>query len=320
MSREAFLIQALRAIATDPAARGLTDDAAVLDFGSSRLVLTMDAIVEGVHFLSADPPETIAWKLVATNVSDLAAKGAVPRGCLLAYALAPAGEWDAAFLRGLHAACLHFEIALLGGDTVRPPSGALRSFALVALGEPATGIAVPSRSGAANGDDVWISAPIGDSGLGLAILLNERDAGGEDRERLIAAYRTPRPDPKLGAALAPHVNAMMDVSDGLLIDAKRLAEASGRAILLDLSRLPLSPAFVKTAGDSLNERLFAAGAGDDYCLLFTASSKQGALIQDTAAKLGRKLHRVGSVSNGSGLKLLFDDEPVPLPARLGFEH
>jgi thiamine-monophosphate kinase len=139
MNTEAAFIDALRAIATSSAARGLSDDAAVLEIGGSRLVLTMDAIVEGVHFLSDDPPETIAWKLVAVNVSDLAAKGAAPRGCLLSYALAQDDAWDSAFLRGLSEASEVFGIPLLGGDTVRQPAGSPRSFSLVALGEPVAG-------------------------------------------------------------------------------------------------------------------------------------------------------------------------------------
>jgi len=320
VTTEAAFIAALRTIATSPAARGLADDAAVLDFGGSCLALTMDAVVEGVHFLPQDPPETIAWKLVATNVSDLAAKGAVPRGCLLTYPLSMDEAWDTSFLSGLQAACDTFVIPLLGGDTVRQPPGTPRSFTLVALGEPASGVAVPSRSGAKAGDRLWVSAPIGDAGLGLAILRNERDAQPAHRAALVASYRSPRPNPELGAAIAPYVTAMMDVSDGLLIDSQRLAAASQISAVIDLDQIPLSMAFVTVTGDGPEARLFAASAGDDYCLLFTAPVEATAALQDTAAAHHTVLYPIGRIMDGRGLSLTWYGEAMPLPHRLGYEH
>jgi thiamine-monophosphate kinase len=320
VTAEAAFIAALRSIATVPAARGLTDDVAVLDIGGARLVLTMDTIVSGVHFLPDDPPESVAWKLVATNVSDLAAKGATPRGCLLSYSLAPKADWDAAFLRGLEEACRHFMIPLLGGDTVRQLGAGGRSFALVAIGEPAPGVPVPSRSGARAGDLLWVSAPIGDAGLGLSILRDGRKAERVHRDWLVARYRTPMPAVALGAGLAPQVSAMMDVSDGVLIDVSRLAAASGVAAIVDLDRLPLSRAFGQTWGDGPSERLFAASAGDDYCLLFTAPADARATLEATATEHGGNIYCIGRIMGGRGLTVLSDGEPVTLPSRLGFEH
>jgi thiamine-monophosphate kinase len=320
VSSEAAFIAALRAIATSPAARGLADDAAVLELGSSRLVLTMDAIVEGVHFLPDDPADTVAWKLVATNVSDLSAKGATPRGCLLTYPLAADESWDAEFLRGLEEACRTFAIPLLGGDTVRQPGGSPRSFSLVALGEPAVGAAVPSRCSARAGDVLWVTAPIGDAGLGLAVLRGERQTDRESREALIAAYRCPRPNVPLGVALAPCVTAMMDLSDGLLIDAQRLAAASEVGAVLELDRVPLSRAYVQTVGEGCDERLFAAAAGDDYCLLFTAPPGAEAQLRNAALACRAAVYPIGRIMGGRGLTVLFDGEPVELPPRLGFEH
>ena len=320
MSSEAAFIAVLRTIATSPAARGLADDAAVLAIGSSRLVLTMDAIVEGVHFLPEDPPETIAWKLVATNVSDLAAKGAQPRGCLLTYPLAGDEGWDAAFLRGLDEASRYFGIPLLGGDTVRQPSGTARSFSLVALGEPVSGVPVPSRTGARQGDQIWMTGVAGDAGLGLALLREERQAERDSQDLLVAAYRRPQPSPALGVALAPHVSAMMDVSDGVLIDVQRLCEASGAAATVDLNKLALSPAYSKTAGDNQDSRLFAACAGDDYCLLLTAPPGSAAAILAAAEACGGDLHPIGEILEGHGLTVFYDGAPITLPARLGFEH
>lgn len=320
MSSETAFIAALRTIATSPAARGLTDDAAVLDIGNSRLVLTMDAIVEGVHFLANDPPDTIAWKLVATNVSDLAAKGALPKGCLLSYPLADDKSWNTAFLAGLDAASRHFNIPLLGGDTVRQPLGSARSFSLVAFGEPLRGVPVPSRAEARRGDQIWISGVVGDAGLGLALLRGERRAERESYNALVAAYRQPRPNPALGIALAPHVSAMMDVSDGVLIDMQRLAEASGVAAVIDLNRLALSSAYTMTAGDSLDSRIFAASAGDDYCLLLAAPPRNEAAIRAAATAYDSDLHCIGQIDEGHALTLLYDNQPIPLPAHIGFEH
>lgn len=320
MTTEAAFICALRAIATSPEARGLVDDVAVIEIGNSRLVLTMDAIVEGVHFLADDPPDTIAWKLVATNVSDLAAKGAIPRGCLLTYPLTDDEAWDAAFLRGLDEACSHFAIPLLGGDTVRPPDGSARNLALVALGEPRQGIAVPSRSGARPGDRLWVTAPIGDAGLGLATLQGKRRADRASYAALVAAYRQPQPDAALGEALAPHVSAMMDVSDGLMIDAQRLAAASQVAAVIELDRVPLSPAYRAAAGDDREARLFAAIAGDDYCLLFAAAASSEASILAAAASCRAELYSVGRIMGGRGITVLYGGEAIALPERMGFEH
>ena len=154
---EADFIARLRSIAVDPAARGLNDDAAVWD----GLVLTHDMIVEGVHFLPDDTPQDVAWKLVAVNLSDLAAKGAAPVGVLVGYSLGDAA-WDAAFADGLDLVLRRFGVILLGGDTVRVPAGAPRSFGLTAIGRAPPGGA-PPRSGARPGDRIWVTGSIGNA-------------------------------------------------------------------------------------------------------------------------------------------------------------
>ena len=161
---EAAFIARLRAFATDPAARELNDDAAVLvPPAGHALVLTKDMLVEGVHYLPDDPPADVAWKLVAVNLSDLAANGAEPLGVLLGYQLGE-NQWDAGFAAGFAAALTHFGVALLGGDTVaaRGP----RTLSLTALGAAPEGGA-PSRAGARAGDLLWVSGTIGDAGIGL---------------------------------------------------------------------------------------------------------------------------------------------------------
>jgi thiamine-monophosphate kinase len=310
---ELEFIESLRALARDPAARGLVDDAAVLTLGDRCLVLTQDMIVEGVHYLPDDPPEDVAWKLLAVNLSDLAAKGAHPLGVLLGFTLIGEESWNRAFVAGLGVALGAFSIPLLGGDTVSAPEGAPRSLGMTALGEASA--PVPSRAGASPGDQLWVSGMIGDAGAGLEALRAGRDA-----PALIERYRTPRPRLEAGQALAPIVSAMMDVSDGLLIDALRLAHASEAAITLDLAQVPLSPAYLQMRGTALDGRLAAATAGDDYELLFTATAARGAEIARLAETLGLSLSRIGMVESGRGLRLADGNERVPLPPSLGWEH
>lgn len=305
---ERTAIERLRRIADDPAARGLADDAALLD----GLVLTHDMIAEGVHFLPSDPPASVAWKLVAVNLSDLAAKGAAPAGALLSLTLSGDGAWEAAFLDGLESACRSYGLPLLGGDTIALPAGAPRVLGLTAIGR--AGASTPARAGGHPGDGLWLIGTLGDSAAGLAQLLDNPDASGP----LVEAYRRPVPLLAEGQALAPHAHAMMDVSDGLLIDLTRLAEASGCGAALELEALPLSSAFIEARGDSLGSRLFAATGGDDYALL-------AALAPDLDPSLSLSLPkgpitRVGSLTAGAGLSLSHRGGTVELPERLGHEH
>ncbi|KQO07901.1 thiamine-phosphate kinase [Sphingomonas sp. Leaf242] len=291
---EAEFIAALRRLPLHPAARGLNDDTALLDAGP--LVVTTDTLVEGIHFLPTDPAQDVAWKLVATNLSDLAAKGARPEGVLLNYPLSD-DAWDRAFLEGLAEVLTAFDTKIIGGDTVTLPRNAARVLTVTAFGSNA---AAPARSGAREGDALYVTGTIGDAGAGLAIAL-----GAQGPAELLAAYRRPQPRLAEGRILAPQVHAMMDVSDGLLIDASRMALASDLAVSVDLSRIPLSAAYRAFSGDSLA----AATAGDDYQLLFAAP-------QDFATDATL----IGAFSAGSGLTLHDSGKPVPLPPSLGYEH
>ncbi|WP_375397828.1 thiamine-phosphate kinase [uncultured Sphingomonas sp.] len=291
---EAEFLAALRTLPLHPGARGLADDAAVV----AGLIVTTDTLVENVHFLSYDPPGDVAWKLVATNLSDLAAKGARPEGVLLSYPLGDDG-WDRAFLAGLGEVLTAFDCPLIGGDTVSLPVGAPRVLTVTALGGNAV---APPRSGAHAGDALWVTGTIGDAGAGLAIA-----KGAPGPAELLDRYRRPQPRLAEGRALAPLVHAMMDVSDGLLIDASRMAAASGLAVTIDLAAVPLSPAGRAWRGDALA----AATAGDDYELLF-------ALPAGVEPPVGAT--RVGWFAAGAGLTLVEGERPVPLPDRLGFEH
>ncbi|MEC3912641.1 thiamine-phosphate kinase [Sphingobium sp. CR2-8] len=303
MSAESRFITLLRLLANDPAAQGLSDDVAILPVGDNRLILTSDTMVEGVHYLATDPPQDVGWKLAAVNLSDLAAKGAKPIGCLLNYALSGDDGWDEAFVAGLGDALDRHAMPLLGGDTVKMPTGSARSYSLTAIGE-ATG-AVPTRTGARPGDRLYLTGPVGDAGIGLGLARVDPSASGP----LVDAYRRPRPRLAEGGLIAPLASAMMDVSDGLLIDAARMAQASGVAITID--HVPLSPALEKVRGASTAVQIAAARAGDDYELLFT-------LPRGVAPPV--RAIPVGHVGQGSGLTLMIDGAAIPLPDSLGWEH
>ena len=305
MSGEAEFLTRLRAMVTDPAARGLQDDVAVLAPTSQQLVLTSDTMVEGVHFRADDPPETVGWKLAAVNLSDLASKGAVPHSCMLNYALTGDSAWDNAFLDGLARALRSFGMYLIGGDTVALPAGAPRMVSLTAIGEVPAHEQVPARTGARSGDRLFVTGPIGDAGAGLA-LLNE---GLKEPAELIRAYRVPKPHITLGQMVSPQAHAMMDVSDGLLIDARRMAQASDCAV--EINQIPLSEAYVSLRGNSIEARLAAATAGDDYVLLVA--------LPGTLAP-PRGLLEVGRFKQGEGLTLRLDRQVIALPDRLGYEH
>ncbi|MEO5587926.1 MAG: thiamine-phosphate kinase [Novosphingobium sp.] len=289
MTTELAFIAALRRLATHPGARGLDDDCAVIEFGGEALVLTHDVMAEGVHFLPEQDPADVAWKLVATNLSDLAAKGAEPVGVLLGYTL---GADDARFLDGLKAALAHYGVPLLGGDTVAVQGP--RSLGLTAIGR-ATHRPVPSRSGARPGDALYLTGPVGAAMIGLEAL---RSGSGDS-----LAYRRPAALLSEGRALAPHVTAMMDVSDGLLLDASRMATASGVALAITSASVPIATPEAR--------RDEALRWGDDYQLLFTLPP--GAVPPVAAV-------RIGEARAATGHAILLDGEPLQPGDRLGYEH
>lgn len=291
MSGEAAFIAALRGLATHPAARGLADDCAVLRFGGETLVLTHDAMVEGVHWLPGQDMADVAWKLVATNLSDLAAKGAEPVGVLLGYAL---DADDTRFLDGLREVLATYDVPLLGGDT----TGGMgrRTLGLTALGR-ATYDPVPSRSGARAGDALWLTGPVGAAMLGFEAL----KAG--DHATDTRALRRPVPRLAEGRALAPIVSAMMDVSDGLLIDAARMAQASGVTFAIETAAIPLPADLPRHRIDD------ALRWGDDYELLFALPS--GVTPPCPAHRIGHAL------AQGPAAVLLDGAAPA---GKLGYLH
>ena len=291
-------------MATGTAARGLLDDTAVLELGNETLILTHDMMAEDVHWLSSADPADVAWKLVASNLSDLAAKGAKPLGVLLGFMLGE-DEWDRRFAVGLQQALERFDVGLLGGDTVAN-RGDKRALGMTAIGT-ATHCPVPSRSGAKVGDLLYVTGTLGDALAGVELI----NAGFDEVGPLAKAYNRPEPRLAEGQAAAPYVHAMMDISDGLLLDAERMAGASKVRISIDLARIPLSPLYISYRGENQESRLQAASWGDDYQLLFAAAP---------GGHLPTPARQVGRVIDGAGLALHEGNKPIPLPPSLGYQH
>jgi thiamine-monophosphate kinase len=284
-----------------PEALGLLDDVAVIPSRPGQdLIVTKDALVEGTHFHGGEARDLVARKLLRTNLSDLAAKGAEPFGYFLAVAWPSGTGFGArqAFARGLEIDGAAFDISLLGGDTVST-SGPLWA-SLTLLGWAPHGRAI-LRSGARPGDLIMVSGPIGDGGLGLAAVEGRcPDADGYLADR----YRLPRPRLDLREDLRRWASACADVSDGLIADAGHIAKASGVALRLDLDRLPVSPPAEAWLSDQADRALALsrlASFGDDYELVVTAPPA-------AAAALG--LPVVGRVEAGEGITVAYEGSPM----------
>src|SRR5882672_8921290 len=268
---DSLIARYFRPLATDPGAFQLDDDAAALKAHADDIVVTTDAIVEGVHFLPDDPPDTIARKALRVNLSDLAAKGATPAGFVLTLALRDADDaWLKPFAAALGEDARQFGCPLLGGDTVSTPGPLMIS--ITAFGRVPPGKMV-HRMGAKPGDRVVVTGTIGDAVLGLAVLKGGkvhaalRDAAA--RDLLIDRYRVPQPRTALAEIVREYASAAMDVSDGLAGDLTKLCGVSSVSAVIDLDSIPLSSA----ARDLVLRGIVGLEAlitgGDDYEILCT---------------------------------------------------
>ncbi|HQT77059.1 MAG: thiamine-phosphate kinase [Rhodospirillales bacterium 20-64-7] len=273
-----------------PGALDLRDDAALLTPPPGRdLVLTVDAMVAGVHFLPDDPPDLVARKLLRVNLSDLAAKGAVPLGYLMTVSAPPAtpDSWFAAFAAGLAQDQATYGVTLLGGDTTSTPGPV--SLSLTIIGHVAPGTAV-HRSGAQAGDGVWVTGTIGDGALGLAVARGKLT---DPTGFLLGRYRLPQP--RVGFPLAGIASASMDVSDGLVQDLGHICRESGLAAEIAVQDVPLSDAARKAGPDWLPTCLTG---GDDYEVLMAVPPAQEAALRQAAAQAGIPVTRIGHFHSG----------------------
>src|SRR5215831_9454614 len=286
---DSLIARYFKPIATDPGAFGLDDDAAALKARGEDIVVTTDAIVEGVHFLAGDPPDTVARKALRVNLSDIAAKGATPAGFVLTLALRSVDEsWLTAFAGALGEDAKSFGCPLLGGDTVSTP-GPL-TISITAFGRVPEGRVV-HRSGASAGDRVMVTGTIGDAALGLDVLKGGAVASAlagdaAAKEMLISRYRVPQPRNALAAAIRAHASAAMDVSDGLAGDLTKLCAASGVSAAIHTPGIPLSrPAAALRASGAVSMETLITG-GDDYEILCTVPEAGFDAFAQDARKAG----------------------------------
>ncbi|MBI5262254.1 MAG: thiamine-phosphate kinase [Bradyrhizobium sp.] len=321
---DALIARYFKPLATDPGAFGLGDDAAIVKPTDEDIVVKTDAIVEGVHFLTDDPPDTVARKALRVNLSDLASKGAIPAGFVLTLALRSVEDaWLAPFARALGEDASSFGCPLLGGDTVSTPGPQMISIA--ALGRVPAGRMV-RRSGAKPGDRVLVTGTIGDATLGLSVLKGGSIAQALStdpaaRDSLIGRYRVPQPRNALAQALREHASAAMDVSDGLAGDLAKLCAASGVSAVIQAPNVPLSaPAAALVARGAVAIEALLSG-GDDYEILCTAPEDRCDFLIKAGRTVGIPVISIGTVVAGTGLPRFLDSEGRELALKhLSYSH
>lgn len=320
MNEFALIDRFFRRATHDPAVRtGIGDDGAVVaPAPGCDLVLSVDMLVEGRHFLAGADPAALGHKTLAVNLSDMAAMGANPRWALLAGALPDFDErWLCDFTRGLFELADRFDVALIGGDTTRGP----RNLCLTIVGELPAGTAI-TRAGATPGDDIFVSGTLGDAALALAVLQRRATLGSADFAKARSRLETPEPRVALGARLRGVATAAIDISDGLTGDLAHILEGSGAGAVIDLASIPRSmplAALIDGEKRDLGLACLLAG-GDDYELCFTAPPSSREAIAAIARDGSVPLTHIGHVTAGTGL-VVRDERGVPL-AKLprSFDH
>ena len=295
----------LGAVRTD-VVLGIGDDAAVVrPSAGSELVQTTDSLVEHVHFLSGSPPRSLGHRVLAVNLSDLAAMGATPAWALLSLTLPHIDEsWLSEFAIGFGSLARQHCVALIGGNLSRGPL----SLTVQLTGLVANGSAL-RRSGGRSGDQLWVSGSVGDAAQGLELLRGRAVVRGSKPESaaefnsasaLRDRFEFPTPRVALGDALRGLASACIDLSDGLMSDLPRLAAASGCGAQLDLDRLPTSEALRALLGDLAWRG--AVSGGEDYELCFAAAREHAAAIENIGRSLALPLACCGQLRSESGVQ------------------
>lgn len=300
---------------------GIGDDSAVLELREKTcLVASTDTLVEGVHFhLGIQTPRQLGKKAVCIAVSDIGAMGAVPRYllCSLGCRRAGAGKFIEELSRGVEDGCREFEVFLVGGNLSESQTVFV---SMTALGEILGNDAV-LRSGAAEGDGIYVTGTLGDSALGLRIL--SRDPGIEGGEGPVSRHVEPTPRLAVGRMVAERgiATSMIDVSDGLFCDLGKLTSERGLGAEVNLENLPLSPGFL-----SLSERFcedayrLAVSGGEDYELLFTSPEDRRGAVDEVSRLCGVAISRIGFVTGGRGVRFFDEGGEEVFYDTGGFEH
>jgi thiamine-monophosphate kinase len=307
---------------SDPALiQGIGDDVAVIETGTKVLLVTTDILIEGIHFdLSWMDPYRLGKKSLAVNLSDIASMGGIPKYFLVSIGLPKSlpVSFIASFYRGLKHEAKRFRVELIGGDTSLSQK-IIINICLLGEGEKRN---LLFRKGAEVGNDLFVSGRLGDSALGLKMLQEKTKIKGS--EGLAKKHLSPCPRVELGQAIAKHhlATAMIDISDGLLIDTSHLLEESRVGARIQEDCLPLSRRYRKWIRSfSKDPFRFALSGGEDYELLFTAPSSKRGQISTLARSLKIPITRIGNIlPKKEGFHLIRRDGKDYSPSRLGFEH
>lgn len=296
---------------------GVGDDCALLPVSPGhRLAVTTDLLVEGVHFFSDVDPESLGHKSLAVNVSDLAAMGARPLGCVLGLSLPTADDaWLERFARGFRALADTVDCPLVGGDTTRSPRGIVIS--VTAMGEvPLHGALL--RSAARPGDEIWVSGTLGAAHMALEILQGRHADHAALLEALRPALERPSPPVAFGAGLAGLAHAAIDISDGLLQDLGHVLKASGCGAEIDYARLPIHAALRNVDAAAVQRAVL--NGGDVYQLCFTAEPGAHDAVVALAARHGVTVTAIGRATPERGLRVAGAPLQLGDDGYSGFDH
>ena len=326
ISNETELVQTYLAplAAGAPGAFGLTDDAAlIVTEPGFDLVVSTDPVIAGVHFFADDAAADVAWKALAVNISDLVAKGAMPVAYTMALAFpdAPRRDWMAAFSAGLGVAQAAFGCTLIGGDTDRTP-GPL-SISITAFGKVPHGQMI-ARGGAKIGDFVFVTGTLGDAALGLKLRQSLEALGtsmtADARQHFLSRYLRPRPRLETVPLLRQYASAALDISDGLVKDAGRLANGANAALSIETRHLPFSIAAEQAlAGDASLITTLVSG-GDDYEILFAVPSEKHEAFIAHARLHGTVISEIGRLTSGTGVTITLPNGHPLAIHNTGYDH
>lgn len=328
MSEQDLIARYFRPLARGfPGAFDLKDDAAVIaSQPGCDLIVTTDALIADVHFFADDEPADIAYKALAVNVSDLAAKAAEPLAYSLALALprATSQAWFRSFTEGLGEAQRDFAIHLSGGDMAVSPAGPLM-ISVTAFGTVPAGRTM-ERGAARAGDSLYVTGSIGDGALGLALRRSDAIAQGwplseVQKSWLIGRYLRPSPRLALRTALLGHASAALDISDGLVIDCARLCAAAGLDARLDAAAIPFSEAVKAIISAQPEQFEKAITGGDDYEILAAIRKGEESAFESAALEAGLAVTLLGSLAAGSGNVTIIGKDGLPLDVHCaGYDH
>jgi thiamine-monophosphate kinase len=292
---------------------GIGDDAAVVN-ATGPLAMATDTLVEGVHFPKRTTADAVGYRILAVNLSDLAAMGAQPRWCTLALTIADADEqWLEGFTTGFFGLAAAHEVSLVGGDLTRGPlSATLHLVGSVEMNGLLT------RGDAHVGDDVYVTGSLGDAAAGLALINEDANDAGPEHRALAERFYRPSPRVAAGRALASIASAAIDVSDGLIADLGHLCQASGCGAIIDVEHLPLSAELLALFPPQ-TAQAYALGGGDDYELCFTAAAAKAQAVEAALEASGASARRIGELVLGAGVECRRGGEPFS-PAYAGYSH